>query len=93
MRDVIEKLEEAFEKVLCEFLGDCYVCYVKRDGKWYLVGLLEGSVPYAKVVPYDEAPPFQNCEGLLAFPKGLFAFADDPEELVERILKKTERLS
>ena len=93
MKETIERLKDKFEKVICEFSGDCYLCYLKKGSKWYLVGLSEGAVPYAKVVSYDESPLIQNCEGLLAYPKGLFAFAKDYGELAEKVELKIRRLA
>ncbi|ALU12210.1 hypothetical protein EYM_01430 [Ignicoccus islandicus DSM 13165] len=92
MEEFVEGLKEAFEKVLCEFTGDCYVCYAKRGNRWYVIGASEGSIAYAKVAPYEDLPPIQNCEGLLAYPKGLFAFAKDQRELAKKVIEKVEKL-
>ena len=95
MRAVAEKLKELASqegKALCEFTGDCYLCYLKLGDTWFIVTIASGKTNYAKVVPYSQFPIVENCEGVLAAPNGLFAFSENEEELAKLIIEKARRM-
>ncbi|UXD22566.1 hypothetical protein IPA_06285 [Ignicoccus pacificus DSM 13166] len=92
MREAAELLKSRIKegKVICEFTGDCYICYLKKGSDWFIVAISHGKSLYAKIVPYGKFPIIENCEGVLVAPNGLFAFGENEEKLVEEILKKLE---
>jgi len=95
MREAVNKLKDTLSgrgKVICEFTGDCYLCFLKLDKGWYTVAISQGKSLYAKIAPYEKVAMAQNCEEVLASPIGLYVFSDDPEELVNDIITKVGKL-
>ncbi|ABU81297.1 hypothetical protein [Ignicoccus hospitalis] len=78
-------------EVKCEDLGDCVACYYKKGEELYTIVIKEGLKGYfAKVVPFHKLPPAFTCSSAFLVPYGLYAFAEDLDELADKVKEKLE---
>ena len=70
-------------------LEDCYLFVVESKDDVFLIGLWSGKRSfYAKIIPAVSTLTKWNCRNLEYTPVGLYAFAEDPRELAQRIIEK-----
>ncbi len=68
---------------------DCYLLVVEAGDDVFLIGLWSGRKAfYAKITPAVSVPTRWDCRNLEYTPVGLYAFAEDPRELAQRIKEK-----
>ncbi|BFH73560.1 hypothetical protein SJAV_15040 [Sulfurisphaera javensis] len=69
---------------------DCEIYLVEKEGENYLIGIYQGkNTTYAKVtLSYAK----WDCDNILYYPFGYFAFALNENELIEKIKVKIDEL-
>ncbi|RLG78149.1 MAG: hypothetical protein DRO12_00340 [Thermoprotei archaeon] len=73
----------------------CEIFMVKKDDRVFVVAAYIGSYKgfYTKIVLLEHVPvSYWSCENLMYVPHGLYAFADDEKELVEKTLTKINKM-
>jgi len=70
-------------------LEDCYLFVTESGDDIFLIGVWKGDRAfYAKIMPAASAPTSWDCRSLEYAPVGLYAFAETPRELADRIAEK-----
>ncbi len=68
---------------------DCYLLVIESGDDVFLIGVWKGDRAfYAKIIPATSVPTSWDCRSLEYTPIGLYAFAETPRELSDRIAEK-----
>jgi len=94
INDILNKLRKLYDRILFEKQDSYYYVTIFHEGKPNYILCIYSSLNkyvYGKIIDFSISSGF-NCLDILYDPRGLFIFARDPGEFIDKLVKKIELL-
>jgi len=94
INDILNELKKLYDRILYEKQNSHYYITIFHGDKPKYTLCIYSSLNnyvYGKIIDFNISSAF-NCLDILYDPRGLFIFARNPEEFIDKLVKKIELL-